>query len=72
MIEVLRVNGDGTGVVDLKGLVRIVLNPSGRVVRELCEPRYADAFISSFNSGDSDSWAEAIGYADVFQRASSA
>lgn len=72
MIQILEVKPDGTAVVSTEGLFRVVVHPSGRIVRELCEQCSADAFAGSFNGSGKESWAEVIDYADVFQRVSSA
>lgn len=72
MIKVLQISGDGTALVSTVGLFRVVIQPSTRVVRELCEQSSAEVFVASFNSSNRSSRAEAIDYAEVFQRASSA
>jgi hypothetical protein len=49
---------NGTATVKTRGLRRVVIHPGGRVVRELCEIRYAKAFAESFNASGHGSWAE--------------
>jgi hypothetical protein len=61
LIHVLEV-GDGTAQVSTAGLVKVVIQPSGRVVKELYDPESAKAYVNSFNCGGRKSWAEIVSY----------
>jgi hypothetical protein len=61
LIKVLEV-GNGIAQVSTAGLVKVVIQPEGDVVRELYDPQLAKAFVNSYNASGGKTWAEIVSY----------
>jgi hypothetical protein len=63
--KVQEVLPDGRAVVSTRGLRRVILPRSGKVLRELVTPQQAAAFCRGFNAcmGQDDEQAKAVSYA---------
>jgi hypothetical protein len=61
MIKVIS-TGKATAVVSTKNLVRIVIQPGGKVVRELCSKSNAKTFTDAYNSVPGKTRAEIVKY----------
>jgi hypothetical protein len=48
-MKVLKINRDGTLVVDPRGTRRVVLMPSGEIAEELVTPGQAAAYVRTYN-----------------------
>lgn len=62
---------DGLVSVNPVGLRRVVIEPSGRIVRELCPASEAWAYADSYNNPPGKSKAVVLTYPQAFQRSSS-
>lgn len=71
MIHVLEIIRDGTAVVETDGLRRIVIQPGGEVVREMCHWREAETYAKSYNKRRGKTHAEVLTYPEALARSSS-
>jgi hypothetical protein len=61
MVKVIR-TGKATAVVSTKNLVRVVIQPGGKIVRELCSKSEAKIFANAYNSLSGKTRAKILAY----------
>ncbi len=73
MIQLLKVNEDGTGTVNLFGLRRVVIRPDNSIFDELVPESKADDLVREFNQcfPSRRFWAESLDYTAVANAGSS-
>lgn len=70
MIKFIEIRADQTGVVDLRGLFRVVYGPRRVIVGEMLEKRDADRIAGMCSYCAPNEVVRVIDYAEAFQSAS--
>lgn len=65
MLKILSFDENGNAVVDTTGFFRVVIQPGGRVVRELVSEKDALEYVTIFSECSMNFTAEAIGVCGV-------